>query len=138
MHIHVLRGQDGQERLKDLQLDTLVSVRAREAAADCVHDDVDLPLGRVLHADAGPGQVPVGDQLLDSVQRDDNQAGGLALTREAAMRSLLSRSSVTHQHESSLCYQYYQSVYHVSLSPEWKKVFVSIQPARILEGVRQD
>ena len=83
MHIHVLRGQDGQERLKDLQLDTLVSVRAREAAADCVHDDVDLPLGRVLHADAGPSQVTVGDQLLNPVQRDHHQPGSLALTRQA-------------------------------------------------------
>ena len=55
----MLGGEDGQERLEDLQLDALISVRPREAGADCVHDHVNLPLGRVLHTDTGSGQVTI-------------------------------------------------------------------------------
>ena len=59
VHIHMLGGEDGQERLEDLQLDALISVRPREAGADGVHNHVNLPLGRVLHTHTGPGQVTI-------------------------------------------------------------------------------
>ena len=59
VHIDMLGGEDGQERLEDLQLDALVSVRPREAGADCVHDHVNLTLGRVLHTHTGSGQVTI-------------------------------------------------------------------------------
>ena len=87
MHIHMLRGEDGQERLEDLELDPLVSVRPREAGADGVHDHINLPLGRVLHTDTGPGEVTIGYQLLYPIQGNDNQSRCLALTRQAAILS---------------------------------------------------
>ena len=55
----MLGGEDGQQRLEDLQLDALVSVRPREAGADCVHDNVNLPLGRILYTRTGSGQVTI-------------------------------------------------------------------------------
>ena len=51
MDLHVLGGQDSQESLQYLELDTLVRVRPTEARANGLHDDVYLPLVRILHTD---------------------------------------------------------------------------------------
>ena len=51
MDLHVLGGQDGQQGLQYLELDTLVRVRPTEARANGLHDDVYLPLVRILHTD---------------------------------------------------------------------------------------
>ena len=49
--LHVLGGQDSQESLQYLELDPLVCVRPTEARANGLHDDVYLPLVRILHTD---------------------------------------------------------------------------------------
>ena len=51
VHLHMLGGQDGQESLQYLELNTLVCVRATEAITNGFHDDVYLPLVGVLHTD---------------------------------------------------------------------------------------
>ena len=51
MDLHVLGGQDSQESLQYLELNPLVSVRSTEAVTNCLHDDVYLPLVRILHTD---------------------------------------------------------------------------------------
>ena len=49
MDFHVLGGQDSQESLQYLELNSLVSVRSTEAITDSFNDYVYLPLVRILH-----------------------------------------------------------------------------------------
>lgn len=89
MHLNVLRRHHCQQRLDNLQLNALVGLRAHETVADRGDDAVDEELSGVCRVRDIPGEMPVGDQLLQTVQGGDNDPRSFALTRELKGQEIL-------------------------------------------------